>query len=1671
MKRKTNYLAASGLIVACILVSGLSGSESVSAYSASITTSNSVSFDVSPSGDGTSIHSESINVQSDCRSGYNLTIATPSGSSLYKYENNTQAGTASFTAVDGTSALNSSSNTNKWGYTLTANPTSSTVFSPLSSTQSVLKTPSQTASPSSDINDTFDISYGVKVDNTVAPGNYQMASNGAVVYYLTMDTTCTQYTVSFNPNGGTVADGGNNPTQGIEAGTATKLSSADSLIAPQGSSYTDAGNNTIAGEEGKLWVFWGWNTSIDGTGDWYKDREEVEDLASVGSTVTLYAQWKQATLADMVAGTQVGTEKVINHNEMQDMSAEACYNSTAYATSTSSPAHAPYDASTNPNGYHTITLLDYRGKVITGESPESPEQYTVSKLPDNLCWMTKDLNLGRGSGGANNDGTVTLTSEDTDLADDTTFTLPASPTTYTTGTVGYRTPQILINHTVTSYTVNSISYSPTIGHYSWAAATATNTSISDSGEVATSICPKNWDLPNRMQFYNLRTKGSITSAAIAHAAPYSFVYGGYRNSASGYYGQTSYGYYWTSSNSSSNYGYWSYIYSSGLYNGSSLTGYKYYGAKTRCVASQGKVTVNYDGNGTAEFPVTGTTASQINVEISSTDTSANGFTRTGWTFNGWNTQADGSGIAIAAANASTTNLATLKPAPSSTITLYAQWLPQYTITYVNNCKSWASADTNCTDSASTTKSNQEINLQNDPSTGTETGTLGAYNKFTLTGWKIKEWTTNTDGTGTVYLTSSVFTVPAGSSAGSGITLYAHWVPIYTIQYDGNGSDNDSTGMGSTNATTGIKTVNHTNVGEGDTFDLFASNFKKTGYGFVGWSTDANAWTKLTDNDSTNDAKIWGPNEIITAPAYNGTPITTLYAVWAPAETSGGNPVYLQGWTGCSAMTATVYDSTTGTLTVAKNSVTALTDERDGNVYAVAKLADGNCWMIENLRLDNTSELSITNTNIDTNNSTLPITNEYGSTTSNYLSPTSNSWCITDSSDCDDQSRLNTTNTVANITPSLTQDVTLANGHADFNATVFSYGNYYNWYSATAGYGTYSFSGYNYTTDGDICPVGWKLPIGGYGSSIGNTKGGFYYLANRMDATPENRTSSNRFRSFPNNFVYSDRWFGSSASELGKYGYYWAASAVYTHSADVLRLRIDNSSAGSYAINKYLGASVRCVVDIPHTVTVNLGANVQSVTFVGNSSSQTVSVNGGTVTIMEGREYTISATYDYDYAIDTWSTTSGTIGSTTSDPTTYRISEDATLSITSKIAPYVVQYDGNGSDNDATGMGSTDANTGFKSVRHTDVDEGDTFDLFASNFKKAGYGFVGWSLDSDAWNKLTDNDATNDAEIWGPNEMFTAPSRSGSILTLYAVWVPAETSGGNPVYLQGWTGCSAMTATAYDSTTGTLSVAKNSVTALTDERDGEVYAVAKLADENCWMIENLRLDNSSELSTTNTNIKSDNSTLPITNIYDSTTSNYLSATSSSWCRTWNSACYNQSLLNTTNTATSITPSHIQRINSSNAHADFNTIIYSYGNYYNWYSATAGYGTYSRTTSTPTDGDLCPAGWKLPYGNNGTSGTNIGNTKGGFYYLADKISATSSNQTNSNKFRMFPNNFIYSGNWYIDAPNSKGDYGNYWSASADSYYYVYYLYLNNTSINSGYGSGNKYDGFSIRCVAAQ
>ena len=76
-------------------------------------------------------------------------------------------------------------------------------------------------------------------------------------------------------------------------------------------------------------------------------------------------------------------------------------------------------------------------------------------------------------------------------------------------------------------------------------------------------------------------------------------------------------------------------------------------------------TVQYDGNGSTS----GSTANSTHVYGTATALTANGFTRTGYEFIGWNTKADGSGTSYL----DQSSVSDLTSTNGGTVTLYAQW--------------------------------------------------------------------------------------------------------------------------------------------------------------------------------------------------------------------------------------------------------------------------------------------------------------------------------------------------------------------------------------------------------------------------------------------------------------------------------------------------------------------------------------------------------------------------------------------------------------------------------------------------------------------------------------------------------------------------------------------------------------------------------------------------------------------------------------------------------------------------------------------------------------------------------------------------------------------------------------------------------------------------------------
>ncbi len=381
--------------------------------------------------------------------------------------------------------------------------------------------------------------------------------------------------------------------------------------------------------------------------------------------------------------------------------------------------------------------------------------------------------------------------------------------------------------------------------------------------------------------------------------------------------------------------------------------------------------------------------------------------------------------------------------------------------------------------------------------------------------------------------------------------------------------------------------------------LFASNFSRTGYGFAGWS---NKFDYATNTDE--DLKFYGPNEDISfeAGTYTGNnPGLSLYAVWVKSEGSlqDSSKVSQLCGTGTGSLTAATYnnenddDESTWSITAGLSSVSALTDTRDNNTYAIAKLSDGNCWMIENLRLDNTAELTTTNTNNPLNDgTTVTLKHNYADTdTYNTLSPTSSvaynadtapdGWCITDSAACDNQSRLRTDNTANRAT--YTQNDTMST-----SANLYSYGNYYNWYSATAGRGTYS-TGSGFTTAGDLCPAGWHVPTGtgsGEYGLLSNSLGGRQINGSAFQMTnnsnPTGIIMSARLRHYPNNTVYSGTVYNDSIESRGSGFYYWTSTTLSSTPSWVYTLFYKSSSIvepGTMSSSTGRGDTLRCMAPV------------------------------------------------------------------------------------------------------------------------------------------------------------------------------------------------------------------------------------------------------------------------------------------------------------------------------------------------------------------------------------------------------------------------------------------------------------------------------------------------------------
>lgn len=271
---------------------------------------------------------------------------------------------------------------------------------------------------------------------------------------------------------------------------------------------------------------------------------------------------------------------------------------------------------------------------------------------------------------------------------------------------------------------------------------------------------------------------------------------------------------------------------------------------------------------------------------------------------------------------------------------------------------------------------------------------------------------------------------------------------------------------------------------------------------------------------------------------------------------------------------------------AENETKQLMDTRDGKKYWVTKLADGNCWMTQNLDLDLSNGTPLTPDDSDVSSNWNPprTTEQPGTITSANTQTETYSWdlgmyvksdpdgysnyCggssikgLADSS-CTSAGWTN----VSSMTPMADGTTNTVISGNTYNAH-YLVGNLYQWNAATAGTGGTITS--QDATD-SICPKGWQLP-----TSNNSNSGSFQALMNAYSIS-SNTDGSTAITQAPLYFHPSGYVASVSLWSAGREGDYWSSTA-FSNTSYAHYLYFTSGNVGpSFGNPRYRGQSVRCL---------------------------------------------------------------------------------------------------------------------------------------------------------------------------------------------------------------------------------------------------------------------------------------------------------------------------------------------------------------------------------------------------------------------------------------------------------------------------------------------------------------
>ena len=343
------------------------------------------------------------------------------------------------------------------------------------------------------------------------------------------------------------------------------------------------------------------------------------------------------------------------------------------------------------------------------------------------------------------------------------------------------------------------------------------------------------------------------------------------------------------------------------------------------------------------------------------------------------------------------------------------------------------------------------------------------------------------------------------------------------------------------------------IGEttGASINISSQTPYKNGYIFLGWCS-----VPTSNNTCSGDTYQPGGSYTLDPTADNSI---TLHAIWGTGYSTFDAAFAAAGKTKSGSYYAMQDMNSDICNKIIVGTLGTLIDTRDNTTYAVAKYADGHCWMRQNLSLSLSNNADVVAYNFATD------------TTFNYrpANTTQTSTGTKWNQDASDGARSYGGNKDKYIGGT---DISTAASVTTSGQPYEKIGTYYNWAAATAQTGVQTVAATDEVIT-SICPKGWRLPSNDSNYSFSVLMGSYGLPTINQDGSSYPGILQN-----PLNFNRSGYYSyagGAVHSDLGSVGYFWSSTGFSSTSAHLFNFYSTGFHPQIYS-SKGQGFSVRCV---------------------------------------------------------------------------------------------------------------------------------------------------------------------------------------------------------------------------------------------------------------------------------------------------------------------------------------------------------------------------------------------------------------------------------------------------------------------------------------------------------------